>query len=439
MRWFYELLSLSLSVTPIIILLLCLNPILKKRYYAKWRYILWIAVSICLLLPISYAKNFLLSLKITETVPSELLSSTSVAVSQLPKINPINLHNANDSFGEVLIVIYFIGVIIYLAYVIFSYIGFRRDISRWSKKTINYETQTILKDEQNKLNIKRNLPLLICKKVSSPMLVGLMRPILVLPSEAYTPEELRMILTHELIHLKRNDILIKTILTAASVVHWFNPAVNLMVKQANKDMEQSCDDYVLNGCDVKEKKFYCNIILNMAVFNNNAAGHVFSTNIVSSRKNLECRIKGIFDSSKKKSGITTLIAVILFVIIFGTIFNVSGEEQLEEKSSGNEYLGEQADKINENEIGNKDEVKSKLEYREFENQAPLNNENNQPQNLEDTDPTILSAMDDIQQAENNTANHIGIQEEAIVENDMSEIVIVDLNLLENQLKESGGR
>lgn len=446
MRWFYELLSLSLSVTPIIILLLCLNPILKKRYYAKWRYILWIAVSICLLLPISYAKNFLLSLKITETVQSELLSSTSVAVSQLPKINPINLHNANDSFGEVLIVIYFIGVIIYLAYVIFSYIGFRRDISRWSKKTINYETQTILKDEQNKLNIKRNLPLLICKKVSSPMLVGLMRPILVLPSEAYTPEELRMILTHELIHLKRNDILIKTILTAASVVHWFNPAVNLMVKQANKDMEQSCDDYVLNGCDVEEKKFYCNIILKMAVLNNKVAGPVFSTNIVSSRKNLECRIKSIFDSSKKRRGIITLIAVILFVIITGTIFNVNGSEEPEKISPVNGLLDEQIDVINEKDVGNEKEVKTEIENNEleinneFENSEPKN-ENSNPEIIENTDSENLPVTDNIQQ--DNTqqivgsiGNSIEIQEEAIVENNMLEIVIVDLNQLENQLKES---
>lgn len=440
MRWFYELLSLSLSVTPIIILLLCLNPILKKRYSAKWRYILWIAVSVCLLLPFFYVKNFLMFLKVTETVPSELLPSTSVAVGQLPKINPINFNNANDSFGKIMIVIYFVGVIIYLAYVIFSYVGFRRDIFRWSKVATNHEIQTILKEEKKRLNIKRNIPIFMCKKVSSPMLVGLVRPRLVLPLETYTPEELRMILTHELVHLKRNDILIKTILMAASVIHWFNPSVHLMVNQANKDMEQSCDDYVLNGCDVEEKKNYCNIILKMALLNNNAAGPVFSTNIVSSRKNLESRIIGIFDSSKKKRGIIILIALILFVIISGTLFNVTGAEELEIISSENEFLNEQNDVGNENEVKTQTGDNELVINNEFEN-SEHKKENNNPEIIENADLENLPVTDNIQlentkKTEINQKASTEIQEENIAENDVSEIVIVDLHQLENQLKES---
>lgn len=429
MKCFYELLSLSLSVTPIIIILLCLNPILKKKYSAKWRYILWTALTICLLLPFSYVKKILVSLKVTEAVPNGLLPSTPAIVNQLPKINSINLHNVNDSFGEILFVIYFVGVLVYLAYIIFSYIGFRRDIFRWGRKTRNYEIQTILKDEKRRLNIKSHVALLICKKVSSPMLFGLIKPTLVLPSEAYRPEELRMILTHELVHLKRNDILIKTILTIASVVHWFNPAVHLMVKQANKDMEQSCDDSVLNGCNVEEKKIYCNIILNTAVLNNNAAGHVFSTNIVTNRKNLESRIKGIFDSSKKNRGIITLVAVLLFVIISGTIFNVTGAEEPEKVYLENELPDEKNNIVNENNIGHGNEVKTKtensgLETNEFEK--------SEPENLPAADNT---QEDNIQQTEINQKASIEIQEEAIAENDMSEIVIVDLHLLEEQLKE----
>ena len=431
MKWFYELLSLSLSVTPIILLLLCLNPILKKRYSAKWRYTLWIAVSICLLMPFSYIKNFLLPLKVTETVSSELILSIPVVVNQLPKINPINLHHANDSFGKVLLIIYFVGVILYLAYVILSYIGFRRDIFRWSKTATNNEIQTILREEKKRLDIKRKVPLLICKKASSPMLVGLIKPILVLPSETYRPEELRMILIHELVHYKRNDILIKTILIAASVVHWFNPVVHLMVKQANKDMEQSCDDYVLNGCDVKEKKFYCNIILKMALLNNNETLHVFSTNIVSSKKNLESRIKGIFDSSRKKRGIITLIAVILFVIISGTIFNVTGVEEPEKVSSENEFLDEEDGIANENNVVNENEVKAQTEENELEIYNKF--ENSEPETLPATENI---QQDNTRQIEINQEGSIKTHEEAMVENDMSEIVIVDLNQLEDQLKES---
>lgn len=433
MRWFYELLSLSLSVTPIIILLLCFAPILKKRYSAKWRYILWTVVSVRMLLPFSYANNKPVSVK--APVNGKLISAP-VSAMQLPKISPINLHRINNSLGEALFVVYIAGVVIYLAYVILSYIRFRHDILRWGRKTLNDEIHTILKDEKKRLNIKRNIPILISKMVPSPMLIGLIAPTLVLPSEAYSLNELRMILTHELYHLKRNDILIKTIIMAASAVHWFNPAVHFMVKQANKDMEQSCDDFVLNGIDVDGKKFYCSIILKMAALNNNVAAPVFSTNIIKSRKNLETRIKDIFDNSKKKRGIAVLLTVMLLVTISGTIFNFSYAES---NQNGNEIINESK---SENEFKNNIE-KSEFEYDKFENKVPITdnqpnnvpNDDNQPHNV---DNELISKNSsaiggNTQQNESIGSNSSEIQEEIIAGDNIAEIVIVDLNQLENQL------
>lgn len=324
MRAFYNLISLSLSMTPIIILLLCSVPILKKRYTAKWRYILWTSVSIRMLLPYSY-----MPLSFKKPVTSVVLPSASAAAGQLP-LHTAGMHNVN-SLGDVLCAIYFAGVILYLAHEIFSYTVFHRDILRWGRKTSKNEILSILKDEKERLNIKRNVPVLISKKVSSPMLAGLIKPRLFLPSEEYTSDELRMILSHELIHLKRNDILIKTILMLVSAAHWFNPAVHFMAKQANKDMEQSCDDYVLAGTDIGRKKFYCGIILKIAV-NNCASGHVFSTNIISGKKNLESRINDIFDNSRKKRGSVLLSALIFLIAISGAIISVSGAEKPEKEN-----------------------------------------------------------------------------------------------------------
>jgi beta-lactamase regulating signal transducer with metallopeptidase domain len=433
MRWFYNLLSLSLSVTPIIILLLSLNPVLKKRYSAKLRYILWIVVSLRMLLPYSFANHIPVLFK--APVKSGILPSASVTVGQISKIAPVNLQKVNDSFGEVLFVIYVVGVILYFAYVIFSYIGFRRDILRWSKNSSNYEIQTILEDEKIKLNIKRNVLILISKKVSSPMLVGLIKPILVLPSEVYKPAELRMILDHELVHLKRNDILVKTIIMFTSAVHWFNPAVHLMAIQANKDMEQSCDDYVINGTDVDEKRLYCNIILKLAVMNKDTSGPVFSTNIISSRKNLELRIKDIFDNSKKKSGVVVLVTVILLVIISGTIFNVSGAEQSDKVFPQYDSLNEYSEVKNENKIQDENKLENNFGNNEFKNQ--ILDENNETQNIDDeSDSVKLPIIDGTQQAENGLENSLEIHEEIIIEDELTEIVIVDLNQLENQLQET---
>ncbi|HAS92187.1 MAG TPA: hypothetical protein DCS12_08145 [Clostridiales bacterium] len=421
MRLFYNLLSISLSVTPLIILLLCINPILQKRYSAKWRYILWIAVSIRMLLPFSYG-NYLPEL-FKKPVTSGLLPSTAVS-EQLSKIEPVNLLRLNDSLGEVLYLIYCIVVILYLVYIVFSYIGFLRDILRWSKFTSNNVIKTILTEEKKELNIRKNVQVFISKKVKSPMLVGLIKPILVLPSENYTPDELRMILKHELVHFKRNDIIIKAILMVVSAVHWFNPAVHFMVKQANKDMEQSCDDYVLNDTDVEGKRFYCNIILKMAVMNDNAIGPVFSTNIITTRKSLELRIKGIFDNSKKRRGIIMLVTVILLVINSGTLINVSGVEQPEKIPTQNSILNEQMAGTNEIDIKNENKAEA---------QTP--DANNQPQNIESESGLVEQpVINNISQAESSLEIYPTTQEN--INNDIAEVIIVDLNQLEKQLQEN---
>jgi len=59
------------------------------------------------------------------------------------------------------------------------------------------------------------------------MLVGLLKSTLILPVEIYTPAELRMIITHELVHFKRHDVWFKAILLVTAAVHWFNPFVYL--------------------------------------------------------------------------------------------------------------------------------------------------------------------------------------------------------------------
>jgi len=135
MSWFYDLLALSLSVTPIIILLLWLNPVLKVRYSARWRYMLWIAISIRLLLPSAFTNFMAVSFKVPATVTRRLSSSAPID-GQLSKINPVNLPEVSVSLVEILFIIYFVGVILYLAYEIFSYNWILPEHIKMEQKTI---------------------------------------------------------------------------------------------------------------------------------------------------------------------------------------------------------------------------------------------------------------------------------------------------------------
>lgn len=75
-----------------------------------------------------------------------------------------------------------------------------------------------------------------------------------MPDEEYSAEELHFILKHELVHLKRGDVCLKLLLTTANAIHWFNPLIWLMRKEATVDMELSCDERVTQGADYAQRK-----------------------------------------------------------------------------------------------------------------------------------------------------------------------------------------
>ena len=102
--------------------------------------------------------------------------------------------------------------------------------------------------------------------VPTPLAFAGRRPTVLLPSSvcALPPDALRMILLHELIHLRRHDTARKWLVLAAACVHWFNPLAWGMVRAAGQDMESVCDDGVLAVCGDACRADYCRLLLAVA-------------------------------------------------------------------------------------------------------------------------------------------------------------------------------
>ena len=119
----------------------------------------------------------------------------------------------------------------------------------------------ILCDVLSDMKIKSIPQLLECSKIASPMMIGFLKPMILIPNTDYSDNELSVILRHELTHYKRGDIWYKLLLVIANSIHWFNPLVYLMARQANRDLEYSCDDSVVKNSDINFRKGYSTAIL----------------------------------------------------------------------------------------------------------------------------------------------------------------------------------
>ncbi|MYF92199.1 MAG: M48 family metalloprotease [Gemmatimonadetes bacterium] len=84
--------------------------------------------------------------------------------------------------------------------------------------------------------------------ISSPMALGILRPIIVFPAdlvEKLRTDELALILMHELAHVRRWDNLTRLLHRLVAAVLFFHPAIWLCGRMLRREAEQACDDLVV--------------------------------------------------------------------------------------------------------------------------------------------------------------------------------------------------
>ena len=262
-----EVFIISLTTTPVILLLLLFSPITDKYFSAKWRYYVWLVLALRLVIPVraelsSAPINFNMQDKviyfehsggeqgspehITEAYPRESSGDkkTTDGSSSAYKAAPPYKDNKSPfylTFFELLNIIWAAVAALMLLRHIIAYVSAKRKIIRSSR----------IADDNT----------YICSCILSPIMLGFFKPTIVFPDKEYTDEEKAFIPRHEMTHFKRCDARFKLLLLAAGAMHWFNPVIYVMVNRANRDIEYACDSDVTRHMDKEEKKRYSMTLL----------------------------------------------------------------------------------------------------------------------------------------------------------------------------------
>ena len=83
----------------------------------------------------------------------------------------------------------------------------------------------ILNNYKTILHLKTNIKVFNNKVIIEPFTFGILHPIILLPMNNYSYEDLELILYHEMCHIKNKDLFIKLCGLGALSLHWFNPLV----------------------------------------------------------------------------------------------------------------------------------------------------------------------------------------------------------------------
>ena len=145
--------------------------------------------------------------------------------------------------------------------------------------------------------------------LATPMTLGILRPVVLLPRGFSGQAAVR----HELIHVRRWDVAWKGVLLLSCAVHWFNPLVWLMSRQADRDMEAGCDALVVAGADAAERRAYGELLLQTAAGQNVP----LATRFGGGKKQMKARLYDLFHPGKRSRLLVGM--VLLLSLLAGSL------------------------------------------------------------------------------------------------------------------------
>ena len=173
--------------------------------------------------------------------------------------------------------------------------------------------------------VTRPVTLLRSRDVPVPATWGVRHPVIALPAAAatWTPERLRLVLVHELVHVRRQDVLVEGLLWLAGALYWFHPAVWLAAGRLRLERERTCDEAVLaTGARASD---YCGHLVEIMRAATRGASHgavVGAT--MAAPCTLERRVRALLTTPgatppRPRRGVSLLVAGAVLIYALGTV------------------------------------------------------------------------------------------------------------------------
>ena len=310
--------TMSLSGSVLALLLSIIKPFFKNRLSKSLQYYSWVIIVLIMILPLCKIiklpvnTGFLPVLNIHERIGGYMETAddeqhgTAVTVHKAP--DETKKPKLEELQWTVLFLIWGTGAIIYLSVNLYGYYRFIGKL-KISQAPGNNEESTML------LNLSKNsrMPLLYRSPlVSTPVLRGLFHPVIILPDTVYTAEQLENILSHELTHFRRKDVLVKWLMVLANGIHWMNPIVYFICRQTSRACELSCDEAVIKYYDASRKRSYGDTLIAVAAASKMPKA-VLSATMCEEKSAMRERLSSIMRHRRHKKSVIVISAIALLV------------------------------------------------------------------------------------------------------------------------------
>ena len=345
---FLRVVWISLTCSAVLVPLLVGKGWLRRHVRAKALYVVWLILALRLVVPVDLSPP---EPAVTVEVPSyHVVLPIRTPTSNLPTVLPTEetpietgqpvpeatVMALTFPVNALLSTLWLFGALAAALVQGGGYLLARRRLRKDARPDLEAEAQA--GRTAAGLGLKRAVPVRRSGQVRTPMVLGLLRPVLLLPEGQEVDE---VVLCHELTHLKRLDLAYKALLVAACWLHWFNPLVWWMSRAASENLELCCDDDVAAGRDAAFRRKYGELLLSTA---EEKPGPTLSSRFGGSKQAMKDRLTNLF--VKKKRGRLLACAAVAVLILVGGLVACEGRpamtdlEALEALENSLSYDGE---------------------------------------------------------------------------------------------------
>lgn len=352
METLLNVLKWSAAVSAATLIVMAAKPLLDRRFSPKWRYWLWLVLAAALLLSPVRWENVLPAMPepavrvtvrpvrfsvgaeapVTAPVPvyppdaeNAGLSSPAPSTPELPHMltaaAPASGPQKTVELSAVLTALWLGGAAVFALWHILGTALLTHRARRWGVPAPK-EVRELYMSVCARLGIRRPPALTVSRGVASPMAAGLLRPRLLLPDRDLPERELEFILRHELTHVKRRDLWYKALMLLANALHWFDPLVWLLRREANETVELLCDAQAMAGADEGTRREYCETLLSNI---RREKGAALTTHFYGGVRSVKNRFKNLLTGKNRRFGWVSLIAGVLAVTIAACAVGFQGD------------------------------------------------------------------------------------------------------------------
>jgi beta-lactamase regulating signal transducer with metallopeptidase domain len=273
------LLRTSLEASLLILAVLGLRLMLGTRLSPAWRIGLWLLVGTKLMLPAFIPAGFGLgawfqqdeAARMSEASVTQFVSAADDVMTKNTGV-PQMVSEASGGVVETERLIsgyhlaaglWMAGAMIVLAAALYRQRRFNLDLSQRPAGTAPL-LRALVASLCQKAGIQQNVRIVLMPAGTTPAVVGIARPSILLPEDwetRFDERSLRHVLLHELLHVKQHDLIWNWAAIAVQALHWFNPLVWFVVSRFQADRELRCDAGALALLSPTERLDYGHTLL----------------------------------------------------------------------------------------------------------------------------------------------------------------------------------